>query len=572
MTRAPQRTARLIVAAVVVGIASLGSVSSAGAQWWKERAENRLDQRVVDATGQTAARLKWDDGYIEVRADAGADPAIALNRAHARGLAVDAARQLAYFKLAEIVEGVAIDGVTVVKNAIVDDQTVRSSVRATIQGARVVSENVTDSADGVWAAVVMGLRLRGSGSLSESIAGYATSRPADVYRSDQRFGVNDVYTGVVVDASDVKFSPAVAPRLLEEASNKPIFGAHVVEPAAFARQGAVGYALSLGEARRNARVGTNPLIVRAIGVAGPNNADLVLSKRDAERVAAADRTGRFLKNAGVVVVRGADRGEWTTPRARHALVVGIDDYPQAGGGAPTALSFAARDARTVAAVLAQDSGAGAVTLVENGAATRTRVLESLRALRDRVRDEDTVVFFFSGHGSVGTGKDGRAHYYLVPHDGRLSDLAATGLEDNELEELIGQLPARQVVVILDACYSGGAATVVRRRGVTNAAITGSPLARSLIEASAGRVVISASRPDQPAFEDDQRGGIFTSFLLEGLGGLADVNNDGAVDVLELYQFLAPRVRDYTRQNYQQDQAPVLEVRNLSDPIVLARRR
>ena len=85
------------------------------------------------------------------------------------------------------------------------------------------------------------------------------------------------------------------------------------------------------------------------------------------------------------------------------------------------------------------------------------------------------------------------------------------------------------------------------------------------------MVVSASRPDQPAFEDDERGGIFTSFLLEGLGGAADANNDDVVDVLELYQFVAPRVREYTRQHYQQDQAPVLEVRNLSDPIVLARR-
>lgn len=143
--------------------------------------------------------------------------------------------------------------------------------------------------------------------------------------------------------------------------------------------------------------------------------------------------------------------------------------------------------------------------------------------------------------------------------------------DDELEELVGQLPARQVVVLLDACFSGGGTNVVRARGVTNTAVNGAPAPRPLVEATAGRVVMSASRPDQPAFEDDQRGGLFTSFLLEGLGGSADLDGDHLVTVLELYQFVAPRVRDYVRSHYQLEQTPVLEVRTLSGEIVLARR-
>lgn len=561
----------VVVATALVTVAALPL--SVDAQWWKEKANSRLDERVVDPGGRTAARLKWDDGYIEVQAGAGADPAVALNRAHARGLALDAARQLAYFKLAEIIEGVAIDGVTIVKNAIVEDQTVRATVRAKIRGARVVSEKVTEGGDGVWAEVVMGLLLRGTGSVSEALAGYATSRPADRYASDPRFPVNDAYTGVVIDASDVKFSPAMAPRLLEEGTRKAIFGAHVIDPGAFARLGAVGYAVSMADARADARVGANPLIVRAIDTAGANGGDLVVSQRDAERIAAADRAAGFLRNAGVMVARGNERGPVTASGGtRHALIVGIDDYGKSGApDVPPPLSYAARDARAIAAMLTQ-GGAAPVALLENGEATRARVLEALRALKAKVRDDDTVVIFFSGHGSMGPGRDARPHYYLLPHDVRLSDLASTGLEDNELEELIGQLPARQVVVILDACYSGGATGVIRPRGVTNRAGGGAPAPRSLIEASAGRVVMSASRPDQPALEDDQRGGIFTSFLLEGLRGPADLNGDGVVDVLELYQFLSPRVRDYVRREHQHEQAPVLEVRNLSDQIVLVRRR
>ncbi len=560
-----------ISAMVTLLALALATPVPAAAQWWKEPApRSRLDQRITDASGQIAGRLKWDDGYIEVKAGATADKALAFNKAHERSLALDAARQLGYFQLAEIVEGVVIDGVTVVKNAMVADQTVRSTVQARIKGAVLVSEDVRDLPDGsVWAEVVMGLRLRGRGSLTESVGGWSASRPADPFRPDPGFRVNETYTGLVVDASDAGFSPALAPRRMEEGTAKVIFGPHMVQLASLGQQGPVEYRVAMSEARQGARVGANPLIVRAVGAAGDRKGDLRLSRKDAERVLAADRSGNFLGKGAVAVVLGKEQRELAAqPGGRHALVIGIDDYSQ---GSLPRLNFAARDARSLAGVL-RSSGFTDVTLLESGEATRARVVDALRALRGRVQEEDAIVLFFSGHGSLGLGPDGRPHYFLVPQDGQLGDLAKTALMDDDLEELVGNLPARQVVVILDACYSGGGTGVIRARGVSNPAVKAPAQARSLVEASTGRVVISASRPDQPAFEDDQRGGLFTSFLVEGLRGPADLDGDGTITVLELYQYVSPRVREYSRQTYQAEQTPVLEVRGLSGEIVMARRR
>lgn len=552
----------LVLAAVLVP-------APAAAQWWKEPpSKSRLDQRITDGGGRTAARLKWDDGYIEVEAGATADRALALNRAHERSLALDAARQLCYLKLAEIVEGVAIDGVTVVKNAMVADQTVRSTVRARIKGAVVVSETVKDLADGsVWAEVVMGLRLRGGGSLTETVAGWSAARPADPYKPDPAFRVSDSYTGLVVQASDAGFSPALAPRVLEEGTQKVVFGPGTVRLASLSQIGAVGYAATLADARQGGRVGANPLIVRAVDAAGARKGDLVISKKDAERVLAADRADGFLGRAAVVLVLGKEQRE-LGPGARHALIVGINEY---GGHGLPPLTYATRDAEALAGAL-RAGGFGGVTLLENRDATREKIAAALRALPARVREEDSVVLFFSGHGSVGPGPDGRPHYFLVPQDGELADLRRTALMDDDLEELVGKIPARQVVVAIDACYSGGGTGVIRARGVDNPAVKPPATARPLIEASAGRVVISASRPDQPAFEDDQRGGLFSSYLVEGLRGPADLDGDGQITILELYQYVSPRVREYSRQNYQAEQTPVLEVRGLSGEIVLARRR
>lgn len=547
------------------------SPQAAAAQWWKEPATSRLDKKSV--AGATAARVKWDDGYIEVQAGATADPALALNRAHEQGLARDAARQLAYFKLAEIVEGVAIDGTTIVKNAMVTDQTVRATVQGRIKGAVVVQETVRDvPGGGVWAEVVMGLRLRGPGSLAESVRGWAAARPADGFAGDGAFRVSGAYTGVVVDASDAPFSPALSPRLLEEGSSKVVFGPHVVEPAAFAQQGPVGYAVSLPEAVRSGRVGANPLIVRAVAASGGQQGDLVLSRNDAERVLAAERAGGVLGRAAVTVVMGRERSELAARAGRrHALLVGIDDYQQGGPGGASRLSFAARDAASLGQALARRGGfaSDAVTVLDDRNATRAAVLAALERLRAVVREEDSVVLFFSGHGSMGPGEDARPHYYLVPWDGRLDDLAGTALMDQHLEELLGQLPAREVVVILDACYSGGGAAMIRGLSARSAV---TPPARPPLEATVGRVVISASRPEQPAYEDAQRGGgLLTSYVVEGLDGAADLDGDGRVTVLELFQFVSPRVREFSRQHYPSEQTPVLEVRGLSGEIVLARR-
>lgn len=563
---------RLINGALLVAIVAWPAASPA--QGVEPSRGSRLDQPVVDPAGKTVGRVDWGAGYIEATGEATANKARALNRAHERALALTAARQLAYFKLAEIIEGVAIDGVTVVKNAMVADQTVRTRVQAHIRGAVVVSENVTEQSDGsVWAVVVVRMPKAG---VTEAVGPWVTARPVDRFQPDPSFRVNESYTGLIVEASDAGFSLALAPRLIEEGTGKIIFGPQLVQLAALGQQGFVDYSFAMTEAQRKARVGGNPLIVRAVAAAGDRKGDLVLARKDAERVLAADRDGRFLEKAAVVIVQGKEQRDLATaPGARHAVVVGVDDYPQGVRGAFDPLRYAAADAQAVAAALARTGGfgPGGVTLLVNQQATRDRVLETFRALRARVRDEDTVLIFFSGHGSVGAGADGRLHYYLVPHDGRLDDLARTALEDHRLEELVGELPARRVVVILDACYSGGGTAVIRARGVTNPALKAPVASRPLIDAAAGRIVLSASKPDQLAFEDDQRrAGLFTSFLLEGLTGFtADLNGDGVITVLELYQFVSPRVSEYSRRQYQVEQTPELEVRNLSGDIALARR-
>jgi hypothetical protein len=565
------RRGLLVVLSVTALLWAPEVVRAQGREWWKEPPESRLDQRIGDPSTAAASRVKWDDGYIEVRAAGTVDRVRSFNLARRRELAMEAARDDGYRRLADLVDGVAVDGVTQVKNAMAQDPALRARLQARIRSAVIVSEQMRDLPDGgVTAEIVMGLRLRGAGSLAESIGPWAASRPIEPSRFDPAFRVHELYTGLLVDASDVGFLPALAPRLLEDGTGRMVFGPQMVQQAVLNQQGPMEYATAMSEARQKGRAGANPLIVRAVASAGVLRGDLVLSPRDAARVASADRAGRFLDRAAVTVVYGREQRALPAGR-RLALIVGVgDDQPSAGGDGRAV--YAARDARALAALLQQSGFAGSdVILLDSREATRQRVLAELRRMRGRVQDEDTIVLFFAGRGSVGPAEDGRLHYYFVPYDGRLADLARTALPDDQLEEAIGNLPARQVVVLLDASFSGGGNAIIQSRSLNNPAVTTAPAVRPLVGASTGRAVLSASPPDQPAFEDDQRGGLFSSFLVEALRGPGDLNNDGAITIAELFHFIAPRLSEYTRDHYQLDQNATLELHVRTTEITLTRR-
>jgi uncharacterized caspase-like protein len=113
------------------------------------------------------------------------------------------------------------------------------------------------------------------------------------------------------------------------------------------------------------------------------------------------------------------------------------------------------------------------------------------------------------------------------------------------------IKARKVVVIADACHSGGIGhsfDIARRatRGITVNPISSG--IQSLSKVGDGIAVISASDDRQFSQEGKQWGGghgVFTHFLLKGLKGEADYNKDGRITLGELIPYLSEQVRRET---------------------------
>jgi len=210
---------------------------------------------------------------------------------------------------------------------------------------------------------------------------------------------------------------------------------------------------------------------------------------------------------------------------RRALLVGIDHYL----GSP--LTGCVADAEGMAAMLEQNQDASPnydVKLVTSDPGpTKTVTRGGLRTLLadlfNNAHDME-VLFFFAGHGTQ------------TPWGGELvtQDYApnSMGVSMNDVLTLANDSPAREVILILDCCFSGDLGNVP---GLQSAAVAPAfRLDKTILGENV--TVLAASRSTQLSAEVPDGGqGAFTRLLIDGLDGAA-ADYLGDVTSLSLYAF------------------------------------
>ncbi|MBM4133721.1 MAG: peptidase C14 [Nitrospira sp.] len=255
---------------------------------------------------------------------------------------------------------------------------------------------------------------------------------------------------------------------------------------------------------------------------------------------------------------GVSANDVDTPPARrvkpkpnaYAVVIGIEQYRQ---NLPKA-DFAARDAQTTRDYLTKVMGYQDenVAILLNDRATKGDVEKYIEHwLPNRVEKTGTVFVYFSGHGAPNA-KTGDA--YLVPYDGDPAFVEATGYSLKRLYDHLGKLPAKEVVVMLDSCFSGAGGRSVIGKGMRPMVLT----MENQFLAGGKTVVLAASSGAQVSSTYDQKGhGLLTYYFLKGLQGEADTNKDGMIDLAELFGYVKPQVERTARRDFNNDQQPQL---------------
>lgn len=219
-----------------------------------------------------------------------------------------------------------------------------------------------------------------------------------------------------------------------------------------------------------------------------------------------------------------------------ALIIGINDYLHA---AP--LEIARADAESVAHVLTSDLGfleANVIKLLDADA-TRAEIMKRFLAFESLAPD-DRLLVFFAGHGITVDGQR-RPMGYLVPVDGRVNDKSIL-IRWQELTDNAEIIPAKHVLFIMDACYSGLAiqrATAIGERRFL----------REMLQPRS-RQVITAGKTDQPVADGGGPTGhnsIFTGHMLEGLRGKA-ADESGVLTASHLMDYVYRKVSSDARSN------------------------
>jgi len=247
-----------------------------------------------------------------------------------------------------------------------------------------------------------------------------------------------------------------------------------------------------------------------------------------------------------------------------ALVVGVGAYPQASN--LSVLKYAAKDATQMAAVL-KEQGYLVRTLLNNEA-MRGSVRNTLNQLAQAVDENQGVFFFyFSGHGFAVDGSN-----YLATYGTTADDLKSEGLAVGEVEKILKASKAKRVLMFLDACRNE---PTVGAKSAPGAAFGDDRRAR--LETNEGLRILYSTKAGTVSYESPElQQGVFTHFLLQGLGGQASgysresKKSDGLVSFSDLSQYVIDNMRKYSIERSSQIQIPYEAGESTGDFLVAAK--
>lgn len=167
--------------------------------------------------------------------------------------------------------------------------------------------------------------------------------------------------------------------------------------------------------------------------------------------------------------------------------------------------------------------------------TRSNIMSWTNLLANNSRDNDTILFYFAGHGFEKNGMN-----YLLPSDSRFNILSETAIQLEWIKETLRKSPARKKFVIIDACHSG--ATI----GRSNCLAMSESFHDRMFSEAEGFAILSSCKIGQLSYDYPEKNhGVFSYYLLEGLRGSADTDEDGIITVPDSNSYISKKLSEWS---------------------------
>jgi len=231
----------------------------------------------------------------------------------------------------------------------------------------------------------------------------------------------------------------------------------------------------------------------------------------------------------------------------YSVIIGIDEYKE-----EQSLSNACNDARAINSVLEKDyKFINLVPPLYNSEATKDNIeelfVDTISNNTSKVMgQQDRLIIYYSGHGKLRKieNRDGTKNKegFIIPYDGK----KGKDYKNISMETIIKSCQrciAKHVLLILDCCYSGYAAT---RSSIDNLQKIDNRYLNDLGSRRAIQV-LAAGQDDQPVSDSGIRQGhsAFTGALLDILENNMDLNSDGVISVREIAYYLEIQVAKHS---------------------------
>jgi hypothetical protein len=242
------------------------------------------------------------------------------------------------------------------------------------------------------------------------------------------------------------------------------------------------------------------------------------------------------------------------PGKGWAIIVGVNQY----SNGINSLAMCVNDAKAVAKSLVETGifNADSVYLMTDESPpdlqpTSINIERMIKTVAAQAKPEDLVYFSFSGHGDW---NDEKQDSVLITSDANPQNLGRTSLFGSTLQKLFGEIRAEKLIVVLDACHSGGI-QIQGRKSVRQAAQIPEAFYEKFTN-SKGQVTVRSCAFNEVSWESPDIGhGIFTYHLVEALRGGADRDRDGIATLSEVRAYVSERVPADALAKYGQAQTP-----------------
>lgn len=246
------------------------------------------------------------------------------------------------------------------------------------------------------------------------------------------------------------------------------------------------------------------------------------------------------------------KGEDRSVREKKRFVVGFGVGLQEEGSSYRSIPACTNDAREFVQLMSSRYGAEATLLLDKDV-TAEAVHKTLSDVARKTQPKDEVILFWSGHGDQvddvsGDEADGMDEL-LVPWNGERSDVAGTMIMDDMLGRWAQEFSGCEVLVILDACHSGGQAR--NEKGISWDGDL-NRFTKDITEEQA-TVICSSSRSELSFPRKEMDLSVMTHFLIEILAE----PTRRRVTVPDIMVYLEDKVPEYMNERIGLDQTPVL---------------